>query len=162
MVETSNYYPLLFGLLLTLFCLVNLNKARFTDPGILPPKAGFDEFYKPDVIVPLEPEEQDLLEHSQAELKEISALYQELEQKSILLLDGHEVKSRWCKTCKIWRTPRASHCSICNVCVENFDHHCPWYDSFHVMICCSNISVGLAIVLVKGTTGSFSYFYGQL
>ena len=34
-----------------------------------------------------------------------------------------------CPDCLVVRTPRSRHCNTCNVCVERFDHHCPWINN---------------------------------
>jgi len=40
-----------------------------------------------------------------------------------------EVPSKFCKSCNIWRPPRAHHCRVCDGCVETQDHHCVWLNN---------------------------------
>ena len=37
-------------------------------------------------------------------------------------------KYRFCNLCKIWinMDKNTAHCFDCNVCIEGYDHHCPW------------------------------------
>ncbi|XP_065680732.1 palmitoyltransferase ZDHHC14 isoform X2 [Hydra vulgaris] len=39
-------------------------------------------------------------------------------------IKGKEFLFKYCFICKIFRPPRTTHCSICDNCVECFDHHC--------------------------------------
>lgn len=40
-----------------------------------------------------------------------------------------EVPVKYCKSCNIWRPPRAHHCRVCDSCVETQDHHCVWLNN---------------------------------
>ena len=37
-------------------------------------------------------------------------------------------KFYYCTTCKMYvnRERKTMHCSDCNICIEGYDHHCPW------------------------------------
>eukprot|EP01063_Lacrimia_lanifica_P005564 TRINITY_DN13333_c0_g1_i1.p1 TRINITY_DN13333_c0_g1~~TRINITY_DN13333_c0_g1_i1.p1 ORF type:complete len:391 (+),score=123.92 TRINITY_DN13333_c0_g1_i1:85-1257(+) len=43
----------------------------------------------------------------------------------VVEVDGVRMVRRWCTTCGMLRPLRAAHCTECNVCVDEFDHHCP-------------------------------------
>lgn len=40
-----------------------------------------------------------------------------------------EVPVKHCRTCNIWRPPRAHHCRLCDNCIEAHDHHCVWLNN---------------------------------
>lgn len=40
-----------------------------------------------------------------------------------------EFPVKHCRTCNIWRPPRAHHCRLCDNCVETHDHHCVWLNN---------------------------------
>ena len=44
----------------------------------------------------------------------------------LILSRGYFFRYKYCRTCLIIRPQGSSHCRICNMCVERYDHHCPW------------------------------------
>lgn len=110
-----------YGLLVPVICMVlysfvvsMLFRTSFSDPGVIP-RASNDQAKQ---IEKQQVEEERI--HSYFKGYRPPARVKEVE------INGVTIKLKYCHTCKIFRPPRASHCSICDNCVERFDHHCPW------------------------------------
>jgi hypothetical protein len=44
--------------------------------------------------------------------------------------DNHMyLKGAECRSCKMQKPARSKHCSMCDMCVEKFDHHCIWINN---------------------------------
>uniref|UniRef100_A0A1B0AR27 Palmitoyltransferase n=1 Tax=Glossina palpalis gambiensis TaxID=67801 RepID=A0A1B0AR27_9MUSC len=100
------------GAVLYFFTMSSLLRTTFTDPGVIP-RASYDEaaYIEKQIEVPNSLN---------------SPTYRPPPRTKEVLVKGQTVKLKYCFTCKIFRPPRASHCSQCDNCVERFDHHCPW------------------------------------
>lgn len=121
-------YPLVMvQIVITVFVVTNFFLATFMDPGAIP-KGIYTmiclllTIYSSISIISLEwpciasPEE-DTDDDFRA------PLYKTVE------INGRQLRMKWCVTCQFYRPPRCSHCSNCDMCVDTFDHHCPWVNN---------------------------------
>lgn len=136
--NVSVAFPIVGGILFT-FSFSTLMRAAFTDPGIIP-RSLQDELDFWDTrlcnikIFPLRFHEivflsviylsfvayfiADSIAHpgdSQSTANRNVARYLDVPMKE------HTLKLKWCHTCKLFRPPRSSHCSICDNCIGEME-----------------------------------------
>lgn len=109
--EIGIYIPII-TVIFFVFVMSTLLRTSFTDPGIIP-RATADEAMYIEKQIKI------------ASCGEMTAERPPPRTKEVII-KGQSVKLKYCFTCKIFRPPRASHCSLCDNCVDHFDHHCPW------------------------------------
>ncbi|XP_028671720.1 palmitoyltransferase ZDHHC9 isoform X2 [Erpetoichthys calabaricus] len=101
-----------FAIVLFFFVMAMLLRTSFSDPGVLPRA-------QPDEAMYIEME-------IEAANGNVPSGQRPPPRIRNVQINNQIVKLKYCYTCKIFRPPRASHCGICDNCVERFDHHCPW------------------------------------
>ncbi|ESO88486.1 hypothetical protein LOTGIDRAFT_219211 [Lottia gigantea] len=124
------------------FMWISLYHASTTDPGFLP---------------------RNIPEYDQA-IKQV-AHFDEWKQ-------GNNPLSQLCHTCRTVKPVRAKHCRICNRCIKEFDHHCPYiyncvgYNnrvSFVIFVICvainGLISIDFGFVIIEFENWNFRYDY---
>ncbi|KAK9943778.1 hypothetical protein M0R45_009375 [Rubus argutus] len=119
----AGYAILVVAIVFTIYVLVLLFLTSARDPGIIPRNSHppEEEFrYDPSVSIDVggRPGGGNVGGRQTPSLQ--------FPRTKEVMVHGLPVRVKYCDTCMLYRPPRCSHCSICNNCVERFDHHCPW------------------------------------
>ncbi|XP_073288158.1 protein S-acyltransferase 8-like isoform X1 [Primulina huaijiensis] len=110
----AGYAIMIVAIVFTIHVLVLLLLTSARDPGIVPRNSH-------------PPEEEFCYDNSASvEIGERQTPSLQFPRSKEVMVNGLPVRVKYCDTCMLYRPPRCSHCSICNNCVERFDHHCPW------------------------------------
>lgn len=107
--QSAGYAILAITIVFTIYVFILLLSTSAKDPGIVPRNSH--------------PPEEVLGYDSSASAEAGS---RSLPRTKEVLVNGMPVRVKYCETCMLYRPPRCSHCSVCDNCVERFDHHCPW------------------------------------
>lgn len=130
-------YSSILGICVAFIFAVNtyfLLRAALSEPGILP-------FHAAPVSVSV-----DSFDYTGDETQRSESEHKVLAQES----------GTRCVTCLIERPPRSKHCRVCDCCISEMDHHCPWMGTcigrrnyrwfcFYVF----TAALGLSIVLIQ-------------
>uniref|UniRef100_A0A1J3FDJ4 S-acyltransferase n=1 Tax=Noccaea caerulescens TaxID=107243 RepID=A0A1J3FDJ4_NOCCA len=125
---------LVVAILFTLLVLVLLFLTSARDPGIVPRNSH--------------PPEEELCYDTTVSSDGRQTPIVQIPRTKEVMVYGVPVRVKYCDTCMLYRPPRCSHCSICNNCVERFDHHCPWvgqcigvrnYRYFFMFVSCATL-----------------------
>ncbi|XAR48647.1 Protein S-acyltransferase [Bertholletia excelsa] len=108
----AGYAVLIAVIVFTIYVLVLLLLTSARDPGIVPRNSH--------------PPEEEFRYDGSVEIGGRQTPSLQFPRTREVMVNGMPVKVKYCDTCMLYRPPRCSHCSICNNCVERFDHHCPW------------------------------------
>ncbi|XP_031287826.1 protein S-acyltransferase 8 [Pistacia vera] len=111
--HNAGYAILVVAIVFTIYVLILLFLTSARDPGIIPRNSH-------------PPEEEIRYDSYSVEIGGRQTPGLQFPRTKEVMVNGIPVRVKYCDTCMLYRPPRCSHCSICNNCVERFDHHCPW------------------------------------
>lgn len=106
--ESAGYAILVITIVFTIYVFILLLSTSAKDPGIVPRNS-----HPPEEVLGYDSSASVETGSKPPRFKEV-------------LVNGLPVRVKYCETCMLYRPPRCSHCSVCDNCVERFDHHCPW------------------------------------